>query len=121
MDKRRVALFCSRQLLSESLEYILGELEDVTVLGPWELNKRVLSHLAACTPDVVLLVAPETLPGYGASITGRILEQFPHLPVIHIHLESNVVHLYSSQTLPARRANLVGLIRNLPMTGKNNE
>ena len=117
MEKRRVALLCAKQLLGESLEHLLKSSDEITLLGPWALGSRSLSHLAAMPVDVVMVVEPESGTEEASKITTQILDRFPDLPVIRVTLEKNIVRCYSSQTLPARSSDLIDLIRKLPSAG----
>lgn len=119
MGKRRVALLCAQQLLGESLEHTLRKVSDITLLGPWALEVGVLSRLAEDAADIVVIVEAEDTPHQAATITAQILEMYPDLPIVRVTLEQNVVHYYSSQTLPARSSDLIDLIHNLPDVNKN--
>ena len=114
MEKRRVLLLCAQPLLGEGLETILRKLEDVELIGPWAPTAQVLAHLSSQTPDVVL-VAAEAEHEEMAALTTQILKQFPDLPIVQIGLQENAVRLYTSQTLPARSADLIEAIRSLPI------
>jgi hypothetical protein len=113
MEKRRVALLCTRQLLGESLEHLLKNNEDIALLGPWALDSRSLSHLVNEPVDIVLIVEPEGGAVYSSKITAQILDRFPDISIIRVTLENNTVRCYSSQTLPARSSDLIDLIRKL--------
>ncbi|MDI6696696.1 MAG: hypothetical protein QME21_16735 [Anaerolineales bacterium] len=121
MEKRRVAILGAKQLLDESLEHLLRGLDDVQLLGPWVLDQRVLARLAAHSPQIILLAMPDELPEHSIQIIGQIMERFPELPLIQVYLEKNIVRFHSAQTLPARSAELIDLIRNLPLTDHSNE
>jgi DNA-binding NarL/FixJ family response regulator len=115
MIKRRVALLSDRHLLGESLEHTLRHFEDVEVIGAWALDEQVLSLLSAQTIDL-LLIAEREPPGEEITfLTGQILETYPNLPVIRVTLDQNVLRIYTSQTLPARTAQLIDVIRHLPI------
>jgi DNA-binding NarL/FixJ family response regulator len=55
MDKRRVLLLCVQPLLGEGLKHILTGLEDVELIGPWDLDSGVLSRLSEEAPDIVIV------------------------------------------------------------------
>lgn len=112
MERRRVLLLCVESLLGESLERILGQLEDVELVGPWELGADVLARLPEGMPDIALVVEEEESENV-ASLTGQILEHYPDLPVVRIGLQENVMRVYASRTLPARSADLIDVIRGL--------
>ena len=114
MGKRRVLLLCVESLLGESLERILGQLEDVELVGPWELSADVLTRLPEAMPDIALIVQEGEGSESVASLTSQILERYPDLPIARIGLMENVIRVYASQTLPARSADLIDVIRSLP-------
>ncbi|MFQ5593514.1 MAG: hypothetical protein ACE5HA_05135 [Anaerolineae bacterium] len=114
MKKRRVLLLCVETLLGESLERILGQLEDVELVGPWGLDADVLTQLHEDMPDIALIVQEGEESESAASLTSQILERYPDLPIVRIGLTENVIRVYASQTLPARSADLIEVIRSLP-------
>lgn len=111
MDKRRVLLVCAQPLLGEGLEHILRGLEDVELIGPWGLDPQVLSRLSQEEPDVVLVADGERV----VSLIAHILERYPDLPVVQIGLEQNAMRVYTSRRLPTRSADLIEVIRGLPL------
>lgn len=111
MKKRRVLLLCSKDLHGESLENLLRDLEDVEVIGPWILDKKVISSVADDKPDVILIAAGENQSETVSDITGQILDKYPNLTVIHSTLARNIVRVYSSRELPARKSDLIEAIR----------
>lgn len=124
MEKRRVLLLCVQSLLSESLENVLEQVEDVELIGPWVLDQNALARLSEGTPDIVLIAEEDGEGESVASLTAQILEQHPELPVVRVGLAQNVIRLYTSRTLPAHSADLIETIRSLParrhplMTGR---
>ena len=114
MKKRRVMLFCSRHLLGESLQNLLGAMEDVDLIGPYVLNPSNIARIEQVTPDVVLIAEDDGQFEQGSALTTEILEKFPNLPVLLSTLTRNVVKVYTSRELPARSADLADVIRNLP-------
>ena len=66
-----------------------------------------------------LIIAEEEPPGENVTrLTAQILEAYPNLPIIRVTLARNEMRIYTSQTLPARSADLIDLIRHLPaLTG----
>lgn len=114
-SKRRVLLLCTLPLLGEGLEKILSKLGDVELIGPWVLDAQALARLPERMPDVVLIAEEEKKSGKVISITTQILERYPDLPVVQIGLARNSVRLFTSRTLPARSADLIEIIRSLPV------
>jgi hypothetical protein len=113
MEKLRVFMLCEKHLLGESLEHILLQSSDVDLQGCEGLDERVLPQLVANPPDL-LVIADEGLSGDQASwLTTRILELLPSLPVLRVTLERNELRIYTSQSLPARSADLIDLFHRL--------
>jgi len=116
MKKQYVALFCSESLLSESLEHLLGKQSDVEILGPWVIDESAVERLNAQIPDIVVIVGEsmgdkDSIAQRVALLTVQILENFVGLPVIQVSLEQDQVHIYNSQTVPARSADFIKAIR----------
>jgi DNA-binding NarL/FixJ family response regulator len=118
MRKRRVLLLCAQQLLGESLEHTLRQVEDLEVAGPWTIEEGVLNCLSGEQPDLVIITDEDIAPEKLSRLTAQILEQYPDLPVFRVTLERNLMQVYSSHTMPARSADLIDLIHRLPVRGK---
>lgn len=116
MKKQLIALFCSEDLLGEGLEHLLSQLVDVEILGPWSLDKGAITHLQAEHPDMVVIAGdspgddPTSSPS-AAMLTAQLLEIYTGMPVVQVMLEENQVRVYNSQTIPARSADLIDIIR----------
>lgn len=115
MDVRSVALFCSRQLLGESLAHLLNHMEEVDLVGPWLIDECALSNLGNQLPDIVLIADGEPEMGQASILATQILDAYPDLSVIRVTLSQNVAHIYSARALPASSAGLVDAIRRLPV------
>jgi hypothetical protein len=114
VDKRRVALICSPHLLGESLIQLLGNLEDVSLLGPWPVAKSSLLRLVEAHPDLVLFATEsEDPPQEQMHFVSEFLEACPNLPLVRATLADNCLRVYTTQTLPARSTDLIELIRRL--------
>jgi hypothetical protein len=109
-----VLLLCVQSLLGESLENVLSQVEDVELMGPWVLDGKTLARLSQQMPDIVLIAEEDEACESVAAFTTQILDQYPDLPVVRIGWEQNVIRLYTSHMLPARRAELIEIIRSLP-------
>jgi hypothetical protein len=115
METRRVLLLCVPSLLSEGLENILRRVKDVQLVGPWPLDAHVLDRVPEGRPDIVLIAEDDTVGEGGPSFTTQVLDQYPDLPVVRIGWVKHEVRLYTSHALPARSANLIEAIHNLPV------
>jgi hypothetical protein len=114
MDVRHVALFCSEQLLGESLAFLLKRMGEIELIGPWLIDEHALDNLASQFPDTVLIADGEHQSEQAAVLATQILDAYPELSVIRVTLTQNVAHIYSSRAMPARSADLVEAIRKLP-------
>jgi DNA-binding NarL/FixJ family response regulator len=114
LNKRRILLLCEQHLLGESLQQVLRAIEDVDMIGSLVLDDQVLSRLAAHKPDLLIIADEQPSRAQAAHLTGLILEAFPDLPVIWVTLDNNILHIYTARTLPARSADLIDVIRQLP-------
>ena len=114
MDERHVALFCSEQLLGESLVHLLEHIGDIVLIGPWLIDEQALENLARQVPDIVLVADGEPSSEKAAVLATQILDTYSDLSVIRITLAQNVAHIYTSRSMPARSADLLDAIRRLP-------
>lgn len=114
MSKRRVLLVCSQHLFGESMESILRAEADVELIGPWSLGDEVCSRITEASPSAVLIVDDDSQGEASARLTSEIMEAHPKLPIIRAGLTENVVRVHSTHILPARGADLLETIRNLP-------
>jgi chemotaxis response regulator CheB len=115
MTKHRVLLLSAHPLLSEGLANMLGKMEDMILIGPHAVSDFVLSNLSAFAPDVVLFAEQETNDTTANALLFEILRESPDLPVIQVGLSGdNTLRIYTSHALPARSADLIETIRNLP-------
>lgn len=115
MDKKRVVLISVPSLLGEGLERILRGAEDMELIGPWNVDSQVLSQLSQLAPDVVLVAQEDGEQAGIASLTARIVEQYPDLAVVRIGLQHDTLRVYTSHALSARSAELIETIRSLPV------
>lgn len=111
----RVVLICSNRLFGESMERVLraGEVE---LIGPWDLSEDICARIGEVQPNVVVVADEDARGEESARLTTAIMEQYPELPVVRTGLTENVVRVHSTYILPARGADLLETIRNLPVT-----
>ncbi len=114
MAKRRVLLLWTQPLLSDGLKNILRQLDDVELLGSWALTATVFARLATLNPEIILIAEDSIDSKLVTHFMGKILKAYPNLPIVRIGLQDDEVHIYTSRTLPARSADLIEVIRNLP-------
>lgn len=116
MHRRRILVLSRQTLLGESLERILGEMEDVEVVGSWLLDDSALPALPSPSPDLLLIADDEVDAGGMTGLALHLMELHPNLPVIRVELDRNILQVFTSQTLPARVADLIDAIRRLPVS-----
>jgi hypothetical protein len=116
MDKRRVLLISQPNLLRDSLEHILGRLEDVQVTGWLPLDSEALRQCAELPHDLILIADDESNVQQASRLMSSLLEVYPSTLIIRIKLDPNVLLVYSTEALPARVADLVRAIRQAPVS-----
>ena len=121
MDVRHVALFCSEHLLGESLVYLLNEISEIKLIGPWLIDEHALDNLASQIPDIVLIAEGEHQSKQAAVLATQILDAYSDLSVIRIAMNQTVAHIYSSRAMPARSVDLLDTILRLPIQAGRNQ
>ncbi len=114
MHKQRVLLICSQHLFGESMETILRAAEDMELVGPWGLSEDVCQRIGEARPNAVVIADEDPQCEAVAHLTAAIIEQYPELSVIRTGLNESVFRVFSTHSLPARGADLLETIRNLP-------
>jgi DNA-binding NarL/FixJ family response regulator len=121
MPKRRILLVCSGHLFGVGMETILRAEADVELIGPWVFGEDICQRISKASPDVVLIVDEDSQSEASAELTSAIMEAYPELPIIRAGLTENLVRVHSTHILPARGADLIETIRNLPYQNSSNE
>ncbi len=111
VEKKRILLLSQPNLLRDSLEHILGALEDVQVTGTWPLEGDVLAHCAAQSYDLVLIADDEASSPQASAVMSSLLETHPQVPIVRVRLDPGVLLVAVSQARPARVADLIQIIR----------
>ncbi len=114
MGKQRVLLVCATHLFSESLETILRTAAEVELIGPWAIEAQTCARILEAHPQVVVVVEKNSGDVEAASLASAILEKYPELPVIRAGLAENIFRVFSMRAYPARGADLLATIRDLP-------
>jgi hypothetical protein len=118
MEKRRVAILYDQHLLGESLACLLSGLPDVEISQFPILDKEVLSHLLAFQPSILLLAEENNQMEISVMLISEIFEKFPYLPVIHVKLSQDVLQVLTSESFPARSADLLEVVLRLSKPGQ---
>jgi hypothetical protein len=64
-----------------------------------------------------LIADDQTTAHQTSAVMSSLLEAYPHLPIIRLKLEPNVLLYYCPEELPARVADLVKVIHQVPISG----
>jgi hypothetical protein len=117
MEKRRILLISQPNVFRDSLEYILGNLEDVELIGCLPLDDQVLVACAAQPHDLVLIADDQATAHQASAVLSSLLEAYPSQPIIRVKLEPNVMLIYYPESLPASVADLIKVIHQVPSSG----
>jgi DNA-binding NarL/FixJ family response regulator len=113
MEKWRVLLVCEQPLLGESLENTLRLLEDVELVGCWRLEDCLPSRLAGQHIDLLIFAEADSPGEQITRLTAQLLDACPDLSIVRVALSRKDLRLYTSQSVPARTADLIDLIHHL--------
>lgn len=122
METHCILLLSTHPLLSEGLARLLRDKEDVVLVGPLPLEGFRSADLPQYAPDLVLVAGQDADDPEASALLVNLLHAFPDLPIAHIGLTAgNTVRVYTSRTLPASSADLLSMIRSLPVrnTGRD--
>jgi hypothetical protein len=111
MGKHRVLLVCMQPLLCEGIRRIFQVLDDVQLIY---LDGADLESIEPCLQDFApgtVLIAGERADEASTYLISHILNHWPELPVVWIELETNLIRVFTSHTLPATSQYLIGAIR----------
>lgn len=116
MRQRRLLVMSSYPLLGEGLRSLLSDQDDLTLLGPFMMGDVAIGEVGGLAPDLLLIAGEDDDSREVLTLVLDVLQCYPDLPVIQISLSGTErVRVYTSQTLPARSADLLTVIRSLPV------
>jgi len=115
MSKRRVLIISAHRLFGESLEQTLSRVEDLEIAGHWPVDEPVLERLADARADFVVLTDEGASATQLSRLTAEILDRYPDLPVFRVTLKRSQIQVFSSHLAPASRADLINLLKELPV------
>ncbi len=115
-EKRRVVLLCEQNLLGEILDHILNGLEEVELVVVWPPDLSAVSFLEEKHPDILVIADQKGNEERISALMIKILETYSNLPILRVMLDRNVLQIFTSQTLPARVADLADMIRQIPIS-----
>lgn len=111
MAKHRVLLICMLPLLREGLRRILQDVDDVQLICLDYTDPQLIqSCLQTFSPGTVV-IAGERADDAAIHLISNVLNDWPDIPVVWIELETNLLRMYTSHTLPANSQQLIGAIR----------
>ncbi len=96
MAKTRVYLLTANLLLSQGLEALLSDVEQMEVIGHDTDAERALARIRTLRPDVVLLDVNLPL-GDPAPTVARILTGQLGIKVIGLNQIDNTIHIYQGE------------------------
>ena len=117
MEKRRILIIGQPNLFRDTLETVLSNLEDVEVTACLPLDDQVLTACAEQPPERVLVADDQSTAQQALTVLSGLLEASPNLPIIRVNLEPNMLLIYCSEALPASVADLIKVIRQVPLPG----
>ena len=116
MTTRCVLLLSTHPLLSEGLVKLLGDKEDVAIVGPLPLETFASAELAQYTPDLVLVAEQDASDSAANKRLLALLNACPDVPIVQVGLsDGSNLRVYTARMLPARSADLLNMIRSLPL------
>lgn len=107
-------MVCSKYLLGEGLQSLLQKENDLQLIGPWELKDNFLHLVPQYELDVVLVADEDPNSEGVVSLTNKIMQRYPDLPVIRVGLTQNIFYIVETHAFPARGTDLIETIRGLP-------
>ncbi len=113
VKRRQVLLIQMQSLLSDGLRHIFMGLDDIDLvcLACPEVEK-IDAWVIHLHPDMVIL-AGEKEDELTRRLILNLLNQYSEIPIAWVELETNVLHVYTSQALTATSAELINAIRKI--------
>ncbi len=111
MEKRRVLLICTLPLLCEGLQRIFGALDDVELVCLECADPQVVESCLRSFQPGTVVIAGERADDAATHLISNVLNYWPDIPVVWIELETNVIRVYTSHTLPANSRDLLDAVR----------
>jgi len=112
---RRVLLVSSETLFGESLELLLRNAADVTLVASAAPDGDVCALVEQATPDVVVLADERPESADLLNLTALLMERFPDLRVIKTGPEMATLRVFAAQSWPASSLDLISAIHEEPM------
>jgi chemotaxis response regulator CheB len=110
MKKRRVFIV-GDSLFAETLTRMLATKPSVQVIGSAPTPDAAVPVLGTCTPDAVIVAGEDEM---GTPAVGRLLVEYPELPLICADLSRDNLHVITSHRIGTRTSDLVAAVESLP-------
>ncbi|MFN8496332.1 MAG: hypothetical protein U0641_00635 [Anaerolineae bacterium] len=117
MPKHRVLVLGADSVFREGMLLLLERVEDVSLVGAWELDGAAPSRVAAVAPDIVLIVDAGEASVAGATVTHELLEHYAEMVVIRVNSQDGVLRIHAGSRRPADLITLLRVIRGAPPGG----
>ena len=111
MPHRRVLVLGADSLFRDGILLLLQRVEDVSLVGAWEMNWAALHRIASVEPDIVLIVDAGEASGVGMAFAEDLLKHHPTMLVIRVNSHDDVLSIHSARQAPADLATLLHVIR----------
>lgn len=108
-------MICLQPLLSEGLQRILLQRQDIELVQPAYSDLLQIEHLLSLGRPDLIVVAGEQEDQETERLISMLLSHCEEVPIIWIGLDDSFLHVYSSRILPASSAGLIDLIQQVPV------
>lgn len=119
MPKHRVLVLGADSVFREGVLLLLERVEDVSLVGAWELDWAAPSRVAAVQPDIVLIVDAGEASAASGTFAHDLLEHYAEMVVIRVNSQDGVLRVHSGRRLPADLVTLLQVIRGAPPDGSS--
>lgn len=110
MKNQRVLLICLQPLLSEGLERIFQQLDNVELIRQPSADFDMLEHLLEEHNPHMVVIAGQDEDDFADHLIASLLKHCQKTPIVWIGIEKNVMRVYSAQTMPASSNQLIAAI-----------
>jgi len=98
-------------LFSEGLSQLLGQREEIYIVGSSSNVEIAIREALQTTPEVFILAESED---GNLDNLKSLFGTFPEIPIILAKLKTNTLHVFANKQYQARTSNLISAITSLP-------